>query len=86
MKRIKHEYIKPIFIIGVPYASMADIEKISKELDISNINDDYHILVISVNHDNPFFKVFYEKDFNEIKYKELKNIVKSQIEHKPIPD
>jgi hypothetical protein len=40
---------------------------------------DYYILVHGTYEDNPSFQVFYEKDFNEVKFEVLKQIVKDYI-------
>lgn len=67
---------KPIFIIELPelddyYPKIDGIREV-----ISSKLEDYYVLVFV----NPLleevkFQVFYEKDFNEIKFEELKQII-----------
>ena len=73
---------KPIFVVGIPnkfYQLDSEIiEKIQTNLD-KRFND-YHVLVYSQYiTDDLKFDCFYEKDFNEVKYKELKKIVKEKL-------
>jgi hypothetical protein len=64
---------KPILIIGVP--SSIDLKEYIADLRESEIKEDYYIIIYTTN-DNEFtFQVFYEKDFNEVKYEELKRII-----------
>lgn len=65
---------KPIFIIRTPFT---DIEYDFK--DVVNDLKDYHILIINEDRQDIFFQCYYEKDFNEIKFEELKEIVKSKL-------
>lgn len=69
---------KPIFIIYIPVEMTKDVNGIQKQL--TNKLDDYHIL--SVTHDKPEieFKAFYEKDFNEIKFSELRKICLKELQ------
>lgn len=64
---------KPIFIIGLPEAAGMDQNAIQNE--IVRKLEDYYIIVYPIGDDEPKFQVFYEKDFNEVKYEELKQIV-----------
>ena len=64
---------KPIFILEMPnfYIEFCnDIEiKLKKQLT------DYHVLVMATDVTETKYTVFYEKDFTEINYNELKNII-----------
>lgn len=69
---------KPIFIIGIPNSTKYDIDRIKKF--IGKEMSDYYVLVYSVNSKfNYSFQVFYEKDFNQVKFEELKRIIKDKI-------
>lgn len=69
---------KPIFIVF----AAKNIER-ERRTDIANMLtnkiDDYHCLVVSTDNNENEFKVFYEKDFNEVKFEELKRIVEDAI-------
>jgi len=66
--------VKPIFIVRVPDnwgdESLRDLSN-----KLMKIYTDYHHLIIVQDIETVEFEVFYEKDFNEVKYKELKAIV-----------
>ena len=69
---------KPIFIIGLPAETNSDqMDSIQKNL--YKQFKDYHVLVYCAFEDDIRFECFYEKDFNEVKYEELKQIVKERI-------
>ena len=66
--------IKPIFTIGLPIATRReDFESISNML--SDKFSDYNVLIYISNLEESKFEAFYEKDFNEVKFEELKQIV-----------
>ena len=64
---------KPIFIIGLPEAAGMDQEAIQNQ--IARKLEDYYVIIYPINDEKPEFKVFFEKDFNLVKYEELKQIV-----------
>ncbi len=73
--------VKPIFIVILPF----DNNLTSNELELmkyrveAQIND-YHVLIIQSSDTKTIdFKVFYEKDFNEVRYEELKEIIKNLL-------
>jgi len=70
---------KPIFIIGVPELLEAEyIEKLNK--DIVSKMKDYHVFVYIDQTLKEFkFQAFYEKDFDEVKFEELKQIIKDSV-------
>lgn len=69
---------KPIFVVKLPdIMSHKDIIHLKCNLDKEL--SDYHILVVPSNVDEPKFEAFYEKDFNEVKFEELKQIVKDNF-------
>ena len=68
---------KPIFLVGLPIGTpKITLRKIYEEL--KGIRDYHHLIYINTS-DNYEFKVFYEKDFNEVKYDELQKIIKENI-------
>lgn len=72
---------KPIFIVGLPLdRSDTELEHVQKLLDREL--KDYYSLVYTTNDNEIQFKAFYEKDFDEIKYEELKQIVQDSINNK----
>ena len=64
---------KPIFIIGFPEAQGMDLNAIYNT--IAQKLEDYYVIIYPIGGDRPEFKVFFEKDFNLVKYEELKQIV-----------
>lgn len=72
---------KPIFIVGLPLdCSDTELEYVQKLLDRKL--EDYYSLVYTTNDNEIQFKAFYEKDFDQIKYEELKQIVQDSINNK----
>lgn len=69
---------KPIFIIETPLVWTADQQYILKKA-LCNKFEDYYILVLKGNDNGYKFTAFYEKDFNDVKYDELKKIIESKI-------
>lgn len=69
---------KPIFLAGIPFngdaKDLIKLEGIASSFK-SKIGDEYHVLVYTTGLSEPTFQVFYEKDFNEVKYEELKAII-----------
>lgn len=69
---------KPIFLVGIPHpASHEDINNIRENLSL--YLDGYYVIVYGNNTPDVSFKCFYEKDFDEIKFEELKQIVANQL-------
>lgn len=71
---------KPILVItiskGESKQSATDIKRIVKK----TVDNEYHVIVVSVDIEQaPKFEVFYEKDFNEVKYEELKSIIINKL-------
>ena len=65
---------KPIIIIRIPDTT----DKVTKE-DFGDMIKEYHIVTIREARINIEFEAFYEKDFNEVKYEELKQIIKDGL-------
>ena len=72
---------KPIFLVGLQRQDDDFVSKVEQKLlnvhrSIEKaVNGEYHILVYETPLPDPTFQVFYEKDFNEVKYEELKSII-----------
>ena len=67
---------KPIFIIGIPdWDCNSDDVRQPIESILTKLADDYHILIYPGNNNNFEFNCFFEKDFNEIKFNELKQLI-----------
>lgn len=73
---------KPIFFVGLPNTTnLADLSRICNDLEKSMT--DYHVMVFKQHHSCEIeFNVFYEKDFNHVRYEELKAIVEEQVKSK----
>lgn len=70
---------KPIFTIGLPSRTPHNEVLEIVEKTTNNFNNEYHILAYISSSDVIEFQCFYEKDFNEVKYDELKKIVMDKI-------
>ena len=70
---------KPIFLIGLPnyISNQQEVSEVTKQLE-GKIND-YHVLVYISETSEFDFKCFYEKDFDNVKFEELKEIVQKTI-------
>lgn len=69
---------KPIFMVGIPNDDILE-EFTSIEESLKGEFTDYHIIIYSHSGNDVKFECFYEKDFNNVKYEELKNIVLEQM-------
>lgn len=67
--------VKPIVLIGIPFASKQQISELESHEKIKSLKFDYHVLIINISDDKLKFEVFYEKDFNHVKFEELKELV-----------
>jgi len=67
---------KPIVIVKIGLLSNTEENKKLTDM-LEDRFEGYHVLVCFVgNLPEPEFQVFYEKDFNHVKFEELKQIVK----------
>ena len=64
---------KPIFLVALPYEAAKNIQDIQKKLEQQLT--DYYPLIYLHNKDEIEFRAVYEKDFDEVKFEELKEIV-----------
>jgi hypothetical protein len=70
---------KPIFLVELPISTNEEeVIGIQSMLE-SKMTDYYSIVYRSRSSYDIDFKVFYEKDFDEIKYEELKEMVRSNL-------
>ena len=76
---------KPIFLVKVPYeiTSVCDGEHVNNiQKVLEKKLTDYHVLVAGCNVNDLEFQCFFEKDFGEINFEELKSIVSEQFKTK----
>ena len=67
---------KPIFLVGLPQmTSIEQVEGVQKNLERKL--EQYYPLVYLTNGSEIDFKCFFEKDFDEVKFEELKEIVRT---------
>ena len=70
---------KPIFIVEAPMMqTQEEFAKLQKVLE--NKLNDYHVLMVRMDVNDFNFKVFYDKDFTEINYDELRKLINEKIE------
>lgn len=69
---------KPIFTAGIPScvvdSGSISLHEIQDALD-KKFGSDYFVFVYPASGDDFEFEVFYEKDFNEVKYEEFKKFI-----------
>ena len=69
---------KPIFIVELPSETNFDtFSKVSKDC-ISKMAD-YHVLFYIGKTDEIKFQCFFEKDFNEVKFESIKELIESSL-------
>jgi len=69
---------KPIFLVGLP--SELDIKQFETiQTLLENKLIEYYVIVYRTNESEIQFKCFYKKDFDDIKFEELKAIVKNEL-------
>ena len=71
---------KPILLVKMPELKKEEYDNFNKGL--KKFKKDYYVIIIS----SEIFKtieveVFYEKNFNKVKYKELKKIIKNSVKN-----
>ena len=72
---------KPIFTIGFP-AEHYDQESLDNmSAGISKNMSDYYVICYTHKHEETEFQAFFEKDFDDVKFDELKEIVKQLCEN-----
>jgi len=71
--------VKPILIVNIPNSYTRQIVQQLSE-DIKKAITGYHIVVIQQDVPLITFEVFYEKDFNKVKYEELKELIIEKLE------
>lgn len=76
---------KPIFTIGLPSQTTREAyEETSKEIGRrKDLLEDYHVICyINPNSKDLQFSAFYEKDFDEVKFEELKQFIQNETQYK----
>jgi hypothetical protein len=68
---------KPIFLVALPCESAQNIQDIQKKLERQLT--DYYPLIYLHNKEEIEFRAIYEKDFDEVKFEELKDIVRGSV-------
>lgn len=71
---------KPIIFLGIPEGPDFSISNFIEKSIGGKFRDEYHFLIYKIKRDVPKMEVFYEKDFNEVRYEELKAIVKKALD------
>jgi len=70
---------KPIILIRIPNVSVKKLQSINKSIS-DDIRKEYFVFVVNSTIVNDLsFEIFYEKDFNEVKYKELKQLLSKEL-------
>lgn len=69
---------KPIFLVGLPMSRTDHHQYERVALELTKKLMDYHVLVYPTIEVEPQYKCFYEKDFDEVKFEELKQIVRER--------
>jgi hypothetical protein len=69
---------KPILIVGALLPNQKFYDIYYRNLQ-KLLSEDYYCILYAHDHNTPHFQVFYEKDFNEVKYEELKQLVNDLI-------
>jgi hypothetical protein len=73
---------KPIFLVGLQ--SSATHEDINDAaISLKKLDKDYYVIVHIGKTEHIEFQCFFEKDFDEIKYEEVKQIVRDSLKHAP---
>lgn len=72
---------KPIVVVYVPkWMSAHAIAEFQSQLNKAGFMNEYWLFVLhDMTSDTPRFEVFYEKDFNPIKYNELKALIEIKL-------
>ncbi len=74
----------PILVVNYCINDLSDemiinnLKSLQRVIENSGANDEYHVFVLPVTSDS-HIQVFYEKDFNTVKYEELKNIIEEKF-------
>ncbi len=68
---------KPIFLVGVPMDFGPQTVQAIQQMLEDKIQDYYPLVYAKKDGDEIDFKALYEKDFDEVKFEELKELVRS---------
>lgn len=73
---------KPILVVGLSKGnSPREVAEIQHQIERMPISNEYYVLPYRRLDDETTFEVFYEKDFNEVKYEELKQLITDKIKN-----
>ena len=73
---------KPIVVITIPALTKEKGKEIYENKRILDLKEEYHVFILGcppAPNKQVTWEVFYEKDFNEVKYEELKKIIKDKV-------
>ena len=76
---------KPILVIklcvgGLPKPkAIEELHKINRSIQDQSIDEEYHVFILPVHGDSDV-EVFYEKDFDEVKYEEIKKMIFDKLD------
>ena len=65
---------KPIFLVGLPLGTSIDKNRKAQK-NLEQKLDQYYVVFHQTNKNETEFKCFFEKDFDDVKFEELKQIV-----------
>lgn len=71
---------KPIFLVGIPNPENIELIACIQE-SLEEKLEQYYPLVYTTKGSEIEFKCFFEKDFDEVKFEELKEIVRNAVKH-----
>ncbi len=58
--------------------AVRNLRDLQNSVERSNVNEEFYVFLLPVTTDS-FIKVFYDKDFDEIKYEELKKMIEEKM-------
>lgn len=75
---------KPILVVNycieglTPAATVNNLKNLQETLKKTEIHDDYFVFMLPVRTDS-HVQVFYDKDFDETSYEELKSVIETKL-------
>ena len=73
---VKFPEVKPILFVRLPRQAHQESLHITRETLKKDLKDYHTLVTIGTDNNEVEMEVFFEKDFNEVKYEELKSIIK----------
>jgi len=74
--------VKPIVLLKFPSTTSLDELMASIERVKETVGEDYYVMACESGDDYNNMEVFYEKDFTDVKYEELKKIFEDSFKNK----